>query len=60
MDLIVDKMVKLQEIHITDRNGVIKLLAGTSVIKDGLAVLTLSIFSKLGYPTRVPRQIPGS
>ena len=45
MDLIVDKMVQLEVIHITYRNGVIKGSSRTSVIKRRLTVLIASGFN---------------
>ncbi len=46
MDLIVNKMGKFKEVHITDGYGVIERLPGTSVIKLAFAVLTQTGFFK--------------
>ena len=38
MDLIIDQVMQLEVVHITDGNAVVELLAGTAVINGGLAV----------------------
>ena len=44
MDLIVNQMVELKVVHISDSNGVIELFTCTSVIENGLTV-----FSHAGF-----------
>ena len=38
MDLIINQVMQLEVVHITDGDAVIELLAGTAVINGGLAV----------------------
>ena len=40
MDLIVNEVVEFEEVHNADRNGVVELLAGASVVKSDLAVIS--------------------
>ncbi len=39
MHLVIDKMVQLEHVHVTDGNGTIKRVAGPAIIKLGLAAL---------------------
>ena len=38
MDIIIDQVMQLEVVHITDGNAVVELVAGTAVINGGLTV----------------------
>ena len=42
MDLIIDQVMQLEVVHITDGNAVVELLAGAAVVNGGLAVAVKS------------------
>ena len=39
MNLIIDQVMQLEVVHDADRDRVVKLFAGASVVQNGLAVL---------------------
>ncbi len=38
MDLIIDQVMQLEVVHITDGNAVIELFAGAAIVNGGLAI----------------------